>query len=418
MKLPNIATAIFALILLIPGFAMAQNTSVLDLGTDFTTPNRNPVIDADEEVPLGDGDEHEVLEVICTNENDQVTILFHDSDRVRISVSRVGEDRIRRQRNFDVEDFSVIAINTFGGNDIVTVEMDDTYSPELLMELMYTGFGIYVELGDGNDQFDNWASPFTSLGIGGRGADTLKGGAGIDYLTGNVASAFFGSFDSEGDGDIDTIFGNGGHDELEGEYVIGGEGSDYIYSSETLPVHGHFTLIAAGGPGNDVIFGTTGADFMFGGGDNDEISGAGGADFISGGNGDDELDSIEENENVLIVGASLYGGDGNDILQGGSGDDYLNGGNGNDDLFGGSGSDRLFGGNGQDLLCGSSLMARDGYVDHLQGGQHEDTFVTWYSAQYNLLKGQTTNHEEEPVDLEKTDTWIRTQFFPVPNFGW
>ncbi|MEX2173430.1 MAG: hypothetical protein WD872_03655 [Pirellulaceae bacterium] len=54
----------------------------------------------------------------------------------------------------------------------------------------------------------------------------------------------------------------------------------------------------------------------------------------------------------IVVGATILGGSGNDILRGGSGDDLLDGGDGHDLLFGNWGDDLLEGGDGHDLLWG------------------------------------------------------------------
>jgi hypothetical protein len=84
-----------------------------------------------------------------------------------------------------------------------------------------------------------------------------------------------------------------------------------------------------GGPGRDVLCGTSG---------NDALNGNG---------GDDEL----------------RGGAGIDTLRGGDGIDTLSGGSGNDTLFGGGGiADSLDGGDGND-----ALFLRDGNVDQLPG---------------------------------------------------
>ena len=76
----------------------------------------------------------------------------------------------------------------------------------------------------------------------------------------------------------------------------------------------------SGGPGNDLILGTTGAD------------------ILSGGDGDD----------------CIVGGDGNDTLAGGNGNDILLGNNGDDNLSGdGGSSDECYGGDGSDTLDAS-----------------------------------------------------------------
>lgn len=90
-----------------------------------------------------------------------------------------------------------------------------------------------------------------------------------------------------------------------------------------------------GGPGADMLLGTSEADWMFGGKGNDRLYGFAGGDHLHGGNLED----------------SLYGGWGDDRLTGGEGFDKLYGGAGNDTLIideldavvdGGDGQDRVF----------------------------------------------------------------------------
>jgi Ca2+-binding RTX toxin-like protein len=77
----------------------------------------------------------------------------------------------------------------------------------------------------------------------------------------------------------------------------------------------------------------------------------------------DDMVTISNAVNLL---ATVFGGDGNDlikaggansILVGGAGDDTLIGGNGRDILIGGTGSDHLIGQNGDDLLIGGQFLA-------------------------------------------------------------
>ncbi|WP_339379875.1 calcium-binding protein, partial [Azoarcus taiwanensis] len=84
--------------------------------------------------------------------------------------------------------------------------------------------------------------------------------------------------------------------------------------------------------GDDVIFGTPGADVIDAGAGNDIVIGLAGDDTIFGGEGDD----------------LIYGGDGDDWLEGGPGNDTLYGGHGADTLRGGPGRDELYGGWGGD----------------------------------------------------------------------
>lgn len=103
-------------------------------------------------------------------------------------------------------------------------------------------------------------------------------------------------------------------------------GLDLIATCNGLPA----TII--GTPGDDVIYGTNGADVIVGLGGNDVIYGGNGNDVICGNTGGD----------------TLYGGNGEDTLSGGADDDTLLGNNGKDTLTGGTGADSFSGGNGKD----------------------------------------------------------------------
>ena len=80
-----------------------------------------------------------------------------------------------------------------------------------------------------------------------------------------------------------------------------------------------------GGPGAEVIIGSTGADIIDAVSGNDIVCGLGGNDVIAGG----------------PDGARLYGNDGDDTLLGGAGDDVLDGGGGANTCDGASGSNEV-----------------------------------------------------------------------------
>lgn len=183
------------------------------------------------------------------------------------------------------------------------------------------------------------------LHVGTDAADTLKGSARANWMTGQ-------------DGD-DTISGFGGDDILNG-----GAGQDRLLGGS-----GHDMLNGQGG--NDYLEGGFGNDRLFGGAGNDTLDGEGGRDSLSGGNGIDWLDGGVGRDR-------LKGGNGNDTLLGGDGNDRLNGGGGRDLLQGGAGSDRMDGGAGNDTLRGNGGDDRlDGGAgnDRLSGGNGADAFV-------------------------------------------
>jgi Ca2+-binding RTX toxin-like protein len=124
--------------------------------------------------------------------------------------------------------------------------------------------------------------------------DTMRGGAGDDFLDGRRGELKDKSFGEAGN---DTLLGN--------EVADGGPGNDLIemegYITDAKPD------TAQGGPGNDRIYGD------FGGSPNE----------LRGGSGLDQLFGTQAND-------MLFGEDDDDLLEGRGGNDTLDGGNGND----------------------------------------------------------------------------------------
>jgi Ca2+-binding RTX toxin-like protein len=78
---------------------------------------------------------------------------------------------------------------------------------------------------------------------------------------------------------------------------------------------------------------------------------------------------------VALVGVTLEGGDGDDILRGGNFDDTLSGHAGDDSLHGFNGDDQIDGGDGQDLLSGgdgNDILDGGADADRLIGGDGTD----------------------------------------------
>ena len=101
------------------------------------------------------------------------------------------------------------------------------------------------------------------------------------------------------------------------------------------------TASLAGGPGDDVLYGTEGNDLLEGLGGNDTLYGLGGNDILSGGEGDD-------------------------VLFGGAGNDWLDGGAGNDSLRGDSGADTYVFGRGYGSDTIRDVDAATGIVDAVE----------------------------------------------------
>ena len=114
------------------------------------------------------------------------------------------------------------------------------------------------------------------------------------------------------------------------------------------------TLI--GNSGHDLIFANAGDDTLSGGAGDDTLRGGDGNDTISGGS-----NATPENPgsgNDLIYGEAgndtIYGGDGNDTIFGGLGDDTIEGGDGDDIIFGGEGEDLIRYTSGSDTVDGGA----------------------------------------------------------------
>jgi Ca2+-binding RTX toxin-like protein len=126
-----------------------------------------------------------------------------------------------------------------------------------------------------------------------------------------------------------------------------------------------------GGDGNDLLLGGYGRDLMFGGNGNDSLQDFGGSNnSLIGGAGND----------LLISGAGgdfLSGEGGNDRMFGGAGNDSLFGGAGNDEMDGDTGNDTLDGGTGNDTLRGDNvgLIFSGGGNDTLRGGGGADLLL-------------------------------------------
>jgi len=129
-----------------------------------------------------------------------------------------------------------------------------------------------------------------------------------------------------------------------------------VLTEVAVPMCNGLQVTIFGTDGDDVIDGTPRDDVILAGAGNDTVNGLGGADTICGEGGNDTLKGGPGND-VLIGGAgrdTLIGGAGDDTLEGMRGTDVLKGGTGADLLLGGSGDDVLKGGGGDDTLDGQA----------------------------------------------------------------
>ncbi|MEM6618227.1 MAG: calcium-binding protein [Pseudomonadota bacterium] len=208
--------------------------------------------------------------------------------------------------------------------------------------------------------------------IGTRGADTLDGTGGSDFLGGWV-----GADSINGQGGADRLEGGLGADDISGgrgaDYILGGAGNDTGSGGDGADTitGGRGNDTGIGGSGQDLILGEEGVDGLFGGGGNDTLYGGAGRDTLQGGTGADELLGGGTNDFLRgqAGGDTLYGGVGADDLGGGAQGDTLFGAAGADTLRGDTGSDTLRGGSGNDTLYGGAG------ADMLQGQAGADSFI-------------------------------------------
>jgi Ca2+-binding RTX toxin-like protein len=163
--------------------------------------------------------------------------------------------------------------------------------------------------------------------------------------------------------------------------VIGGAGNNLIDLSRVSAAEFSFVdpntgqgpaIFVDGGDGDDTILGSLDLnDSLFGGDGNDLINFVAGTPgtinrqgnlTIDGGDGDDTLNGADGNDTIL-------GGDGNDTVQAWIGNDVVSGGDGDDTLDAFDGADSVNGNDGDD-----SILAGEG-DDTANGGAGNDTVV-------------------------------------------
>ncbi len=260
------------------------------------------------------------------------------------------------------------------------------------------GYSEYFYGGSGNDTISGNAG--TDYIYGGNGNDVLNGGAGNDYLYGGGGNDLLNGdagddYFTSDEGNNDTINGGAGSDRYHADYSYGSSGLTMTYDtagSGTITVGTEtdtFTSIESfngfkGTDYNDVIFGGTAVEELYGREGNDTISGNAGGDYIYGENGNDVLNGGDGYD-------YLYGGNGNDTLQG------TNSGTGESDyLVGGSGNDRFILADTTKTFYDDGLTATEGTSDYAEIADFstiDDTIqLRGASIDYLLtVSGSTTN---------------------------
>jgi Ca2+-binding RTX toxin-like protein len=245
-----------------------------------------------------------------------------------------------------------------------------TYELQISVEGEYVFYNDVLNGGSGDDTLNGGiGNDVLSGGVGGdivdggAGGDVLDGGAGTDTASYASAAGLVVAYL----GAPSLNYGDAADDSyISIEALTGSNFNDYLYSSEAGET-------VSGGAGIDTVFGYGGNDTLNGGIDFDYMLGGEGADTINGDAGTDIL--AGENGNDTINGGDdfdqIYGGAGTDTLNGDAGSDYVFGGTENDTINGGAGSDFLYGEAGNDVINGGSeydlLQGNDG-DDRLFGG--------------------------------------------------
>ena len=294
-----------------------------------------------------------------------------------ISANRHQDVTIGGTNDAEVWDFSATNlsgirwVNALDGHDVVTGNAK----------------GNRIDGGDGHDTIDGAAGNDWLKGgaghdtlLGGDGKDRLDGGAGTDTLDGGEGDdAYFYFTDANGSFDNVTDTGTSVKDRLiakEANVEIGlsqtfdaANGIEIISGgrNDNVTIHGDgngnswdFSAIKLyniasiySGDGMDVVQGNNGRNTIYGEGGHDQLYGGRGADTLHGGDDSDFLFGEAGRD-------TLYGDAGHDVLEGGSGGDTLYGGAGHDTLDGGTARDVLTGGTGNDILTGGA--GRDTFI--------------------------------------------------------
>ncbi len=205
--------------------------------------------------------------------------------------------------------------------------------------------------------------------------------------------------DADGGGDQDVLLGGNADDVIIGgdgdDSLVGGDGDDTLWADSVDGSEGATgNDLVYGGDGDDLIVGDGsegGDDSLYGNDGNDTILSGGGDDFVDGGEDDDKIYGGDGAEGSTD---QLFGGEGDDYIEGGVGPDLIDGGAGRDLLVTGNSAtlqvlgDTVLGGDGDDIVvAGALLFAIDDLNDAVDAIMAEWTSNRDYATRVNNISG-------------------------------
>jgi Ca2+-binding RTX toxin-like protein len=238
--------------------------------------------------------------------------------------------------------------------------------------------------------------------LGSPGNDTLSGGAGIDWVQSDAGDDTLGyAVDATWSGRfVAKNVGSPGHAGSGAVASITGKGRS-------------FDLFDGGG-GADRLIGTAQDDALF---LDDRYSPAphtaarlAGIEHIDAGDGDDVIDLTSSQ--YAYGAATLFGGEGNDVLWASAGDDRLDGGPGNDQLDGGAGADTYLFGRGADRDTVYDRQSTPSEVDVLELGANISPEELWFQREGNDLEVSVIG----TGDSMTLSRWYESEAYHIEQF--
>jgi Ca2+-binding RTX toxin-like protein len=277
---------------------------------------------------------------------------------------------------------------------------------------------------DGNDTLvgSNSTTLESEVLAGGKGNDSIDGGAGfdiadftwgntaavtVDLSTGTATGADIGSDTLQ---NIEGVISSAGNDSLKGsdgdnwfrpqggnDTVDGGLGTDrVVYDRATAAVAVDLGLTTAQDTKAEGLDTLMNIENLRGSSFNDTLTGSSGGNNIQGRAGNDSIRGMSGND-------SIFGEDGNDSIDGGDGDDSLNGGLGADRFFLGQDA-------GSDTIDGGGYITRTPWPSFLtvpNNGDDYDRLV--YSNAANGINLNMTTRTVTVAGLAGTDTYTNIE---------